>query len=220
MIKALLVHGARQPGNAKDKLTNALKNAKNSRQFKETISRYIGYGAVDIERVLTCTEQRATVLGCGEIRENEIHEYAFPLPSGLAAQKLWRRLVVTLAWFTPLNPDHRNLREAKLEFEPGGSNWKGTALKVDNLETYHHQVVRGTVQHEVREATNSIADYQDGETLRIRVTCKKDATVRLDDVIPYGLAVTLEVKEDVNIPIYQQIRMKIKPQIAVGVGAG
>jgi len=52
------------------------------------------------------------------------------------------------------------------------------------------------------------------------VTCKKDATVRLDDVIPYGLAVTLEVKEDVNIPIYQQIRMKIKPQIAVGVGAG
>lgn len=218
LIKALLVHGAKQPERAKEQLTTALKNARNSRQFKEVISRYIGYGAVDIERVLTCTEQRATVLGCGEIRENEVHEYSFPLPFGLSEQRLWRRLVVTLAWFTPLNPDHRNLREAKLEFEPGGTNWKGTVLKVDGLETYHHQVVRGTVQHEVREATNTIAAYQDGENLRIRVTCKKDATVRLDDVIPYGLAVTLEVKEDVGIPIYQQIRIKLKPQIAVGIG--
>ena len=218
LIKTLLVHGARQPESAKEQLATALKNTRNSRQFKEVISRYIGYGAVDIERVLTCTEQRATVLGCGEIRENEIHEYAFPLPFGLSEQRLWRRLVVTLAWFTPLNPDHRNLREAKLEFEPGGTNWKGTALKVDHLETYHHQVVRGTVQHEVREATNTIAAYQDGENLRIRVTCKKDAAVRLDEIIPYGLAVTLEVKEDVPIQIYQQIRMKIKPQIAVGIG--
>lgn len=44
------------------------------------------------------------------------------------------------------------------------------------------------------------------------------ATVSLDDVIPYGLAVTLEVKEDVGIPIYQQIRAKLKPQIVVGAG--
>lgn len=218
LIKALLVHGAKQPEKAKELIEIALKNIRNSRQFKEVISRYIGYGAVDIERVLTCTEQRATVLGCGEIRENEVHEYSFPLPPGLSSQKLWRRLVVTLAWFTPLNPDHRNLREAKLEFEPAGTNWKGTALKVDGLETYHHQVVRGTLQHEVREATNTIAAFQDGENLRIRVTCKKDAAVRIDDVIPYGLAVTLEVKEDVGIPIYQQIRIKLKPQIAVGIG--
>jgi hypothetical protein len=218
LLKALLVHGARQPESAKEKITLALKDARNSRQFKEVLSRYIGYGSVDIERVLSCTEQRATVLGCGEIREDEIHEYAFPLPLGLSAQKLWRRLVVTLAWFTPLNPDHRNLREAKLAFEPSGTNWKGTALKVDSLETNHNQVVRGTVQHEVREATNTIAAFQDGDNLRIRVTCKKDATVRLDQVIPYGLAVTLEVKEDVGIPIYQQIQIKLKPQIAVGIG--
>ena len=65
LIKALLVHGAKQPERAKEQLTTALKNARNSRQFKEVISRYIGYGAVDIERVLTCTEQRATVLEIG-----------------------------------------------------------------------------------------------------------------------------------------------------------
>lgn len=218
LIKTLLVHGARQPDNVKDYLVTALRNKRNSRQFKEVIARYVGYGVPDIERVLTCTAQRATVLGCGEIRENEVHEYAFPLPAGLSVQKLWRRLVVTLAWFTPINPDHRNLREAKLELEPGGAKWDTTPLKLTRQDGDHNQVLRGTVQHEVLESSNMIAAYQDGETLRIRVVCKKDATARLDDVIPYGLAVTLEVKEDVNIAIYQQIRAKVKPQIAVGAG--
>jgi hypothetical protein len=96
LMKTLLVHGARQPDNVKQQLGVALKNSTNSRSFKQVISRYMGYGAVDIERVLSCTEQRATVLGCGEIRENEVHEYAFPLPSGLSAQKLWR-IIATCA---------------------------------------------------------------------------------------------------------------------------
>jgi len=218
LVKTLLVHGARQPDSLKEHLTTALKNKRNSRQFKEVISRYVGYGVPDIERVLTCTAQRATVLGCGEIRENEVHEYAFPLPAGLSVQKLWRRLVVTLAWFTPINPDHRNLREAKLELEPGGVKWDATPLKLARQDGDHNQVLRGTVQHEVLESSNMIAAYQDGEVLKIRVVCKRDATARLDEVIPYGIAVTLEVKEDVNISIYQQIRTQIKPKIVVGAG--
>lgn len=218
LMKVLLVHGARQPENVKQQLDAALKNGSNSRTFKQVVSRYVGYGATDIERVLVCTEQRATVLGCGEIRENEVHEYAFPLPIGLSTQKLWRRLVVTLAWFSPINPDHRNLREAKLSLEPGGANWGNVPLKLNRQDGDHNQVLRGTIQHEVLEGVNTISAYQDGEVVRLRVVCKKDSTARLDDLIPYGLAVTLEVKEDVDIPIYQQIRARIKPQIVVGQG--
>jgi hypothetical protein len=48
------------------------------------------------------------------------------------------------------------------------------------------------------------------------VTCKADAIEKLDVAIPYGLAVTLEVAEGIDIPIYQQIRARIKPQVAVG----
>ena len=69
------------------------------------------------------------------------------------------------------------------------------------------------MQHEVLEGKKQIQAFEDGETLRIRVTCKKDATARLDAVIPYGLAVTLEAKED--IPIYQQVRAKIKPKVGI-----
>lgn len=213
LMKTLLVHGAKQDDAGKQHIEQALKNTSNSRKFKQVITRYLGYGVVDIERVLSCTAQRATVLGCGEIQENEVHEYAFPIPPGFSSQKIWRRLVVTLAWLTPINPDHRNLREAKLVLEPGGGNWSSQILKLDRQDGDHNQVQRGTVQHEVLEGRNQIQAFEDGETLRIRVTCKKDATARLDAVIPYGLAVTLEAKED--IPIYQQIRTKIKPRVGV-----
>lgn len=216
LIKALLVHGAKQDDSAKQQIELALKNSKNSRQFKQVVARYLGYGSVDIERVLACTAQRATVLGCGEIHEDEVHEYVFPIPLAFSAQKIWRRLVVTLAWLTPINPDHRNLREAKLTLEPGGGNWSSQALKLERQDGDHNQVERGTVQHEVLEGRSQVDAFQDGENLRIRVTCKRDATTHLDAAIPYGLAVTLEAKED--IPIYQQVRSRIQPIVRIAPG--
>lgn len=216
VIKALLVNGARHPESAKSKLIETLKTEDNSRRIKEVISRYLGYGIPDINRVLGCTEQRVTVLGCGEIREEEIHEYKFPLPGNISGEKLWRRLTVTLAWLPPINPDHRNLREAKLNIEPEGMNWDKTPLKVKRQDTGYNQVLKGTVQHEVLEAKNEIEAFQEGDSISIRVVCKKDATSRLDELIPYGLAVTLEVKEDIKVDIYQEVNARIKPQITIG----
>lgn len=215
LIKSLLVHGAKQLDDVKKALTNALKTDQNSRAFKSVLSRYIGYGAVDIERVLACTEQRGTVLGCSEIHANEIHEYRFPIPPGLSGQKVWRRMTVTLAWFTPLNAAHRHLREAKLAVD-SSTNWGQTELKLVRQDADYQQVQRGTVQHEIFERENQISAFQDGENIVLHVTCKADATAKLDHAIPYGLAVTLEVAEGIAIPIYQQIRDRIRPQVTVG----
>jgi hypothetical protein len=151
LIKALLVHGAKQDDDACKAITAALKTPENSRKIKEVMARYLGYGSVEIERVLACTEQRATVLGCGEIRENEIHEYRLPLPPDLSGSQVWRRMVVTLAWFSPVNPDHRNFREAKLELSPV-EGWGDLPLKLARQDADHNQVLRGTVQHEVVES--------------------------------------------------------------------
>ncbi len=219
LIKALLVHGAKQNDDACKAITAALKTPENSRKIKEVMARYLGYGSVEIERVLACTEQRATVLGCSEIRENEIHEYRLPLPPGLSGSQVWRRMVVTLAWFSPVNPDHRNFREAKLELAPV-QGWGDLPLKLARQDADHNQVLRGTVQHEVVEGSKQIAAYQDGDSILLQVACKKDATASLDDVIPYGLAVTLEVAEGIQIPIYEQLRTRIRPQVAVGAVGG
>ena len=215
LIKALLVHGAQHDDQAERALTESLKTPKNSHRFKEVMARYIGYGAVNIERVLACTEQRGTVIGCGEIKENQVHEYRFPLPLGLSGSQEWRRMVVTLAWFSPINSAHRILREAKLELKPVGK-WDETELKLFRQEANHNQVLRGTVQHEILEGESRISAYQEDGHILLHVTCKADATEKLDDAIPYGLAVTLEVAEGVAIPIYQQMRARIKPQVAVG----
>jgi hypothetical protein len=215
LIKALLVHGAQHDDQAERALTDSLKTKKNSRHLKEVMVRYLGYGAVNIERVLACTEQRGTIMGCDEIKENQVHEYRFPLPLGLSGSKIWRRMVVTLAWFSPINSAHRNLREAKLEIQPGGS-WNKLPLKLKRVDSDHNQVLRGTVQHEILESEKQIAAYKEDGHILLHVTCKADATEKLDDAIPYGLAVTIEVAETVDIPIYQQIRARIKPQVAVG----
>ncbi|MCL2325727.1 MAG: S8 family peptidase [Proteobacteria bacterium] len=217
LIKALLVHGATQDNNACKAITDALKTPENSRKIKEVMARYLGYGAVQIERVLACTEQRGTVLGCGEIRENEVHEYRLPLPPSLSSRREWRRMVVTLAWFSPINPDHRNYREAKLEVS---SKWGESPLKLARKDANHNQVTRGTVQHEVLEGSKQIAEYQDGDSILLHVACKADATERLDTAIPYGLAVTLEVEEGVQIPIYEQLRARLRPQVTVGTVGG
>lgn len=215
LIKTLLVHGAKHYDQAKGPLEKSLKPLLNSRRIKENISRYLGYGSVDIERVLACTEQRGTVLGCGEITGNEVHEYRFPLPPALSGQEIWRRMVVTMAWFSPINPSNRNLREAKLSFVPPHTHT--SPLKIERVGSDHNQVLRGTVQHEILEGRNQISAYQDGDSILINVTCKADATKNLDQKIPYGLAVTLEVEEGVGIPIYSQIRNRIRPPVSVGL---
>jgi hypothetical protein len=41
------------------------------------------YGRPEIERVLDCTAQRATLVGWGTIRDKEIDQYHVPIPPGL-----------------------------------------------------------------------------------------------------------------------------------------
>lgn len=205
LIKTLLAHGAQPLPQTVAAVSKIAPGAKK----KKMIARFSGYGCLDVKRVLACTEQRGTVLGCGEIQVNEVHEYRFPLPFSLSEQKKWRRMVVTLAWFTPINPNHGNLRKAKLEFQPA-SKWHKQPLMLKRTTYDYSQVKRGTVQHEVLEADNQMSCFKEDSAIFLHVTCKKDATESLHESIPYGLAVSLEVAEGVNLPIYNEIRAKIR----------
>ena len=210
LIKTLLVHGAKHDDLVKETLSGVFTNSK-----KETIARYIGYGTIDIDRVLKCTEQRGTIIGYGELQEKRMHEYKLPLPISLSNQKMWRRMIVTLAWFSPINPSHRNFREAKLELKPS-KKWETTPLSLKRKDSDYNQVSRGTVQHEVLEIKNkTTAIYEENADITLQVMCKSDATERLEEKIPYGLAVTLEVEETVDIPIYQEIQNKLKQPVPI-----
>ncbi len=200
-LKALLAHAA-QWGEPGDVLTGILRTSDNSRQFKEYLTRILGYGVVDTSRVGGCTSVRATALGGGSLQADQSHIHRFPLPPSLSGKPGVRRLTITLAWFTPVNPSHQGWRRADLWFMPPTD-----PLKVKRHEADWRAVQRGTLQHEVLEG-KSAAAFVDGDQLEIHVSCRPDAGA-LEETIPYALAVSLEVAEDIGIDIYNEVRVRV-----------
>lgn len=213
VIKTLLVHGCIHDRAAQIEI-ESLKDRTNRRQFKTVLARYLGFGSVDVQRVLSCTEQRGTAIGFGEIDTDSIHEYRFPVPNEFSGQRTFRRMVVTLAWFSPINPKHRYLREAKLDVSPS-SRWIDSSLKLERTDGDHNQVKRGTVQHEVLEGEDLIRQFLQEEEIVLKVQCRKDATDNLEEKIPYGLAVTLEAAEGSQIPVYESLRIRLAEEVPI-----
>lgn len=200
LLKALLVHGASWPKDA-EAIAHAIPVP--NRRRKRAIARFIGYGIADPARVEACTAQRATVLGCGLLGQDQAHEYAFPLPVELSGSTEWRRLTITLAWLTPVNHRHRAYRMAKLSFAPPTGE-----LALERQQADWQQAQNGTVQHEILEGDQARV-FQDGDILRIKVSAQGDTQQSFDQAVPYGLAVTLEVPENCNLPIYQRVSEKL-----------
>jgi hypothetical protein len=212
MLKALIAHGANWGPLAEDILARRA-DLVDWRQQKDFVARWIGYGPVDVQRVLECTEERATLIGTGEVAVDEALVFSVPLPPSLAGKAVFRRLTITLAWFTPANPAHRNYRRAKLWLTPPQTE---LAVKRNN-SVYDKAAQRGTLQHEVLDGEGALA-YVDGQKMECKVNCAADAG-ELATSIRFALCVTIEVAPGVGIPVYQEIRDRISPQVQVQPGA-
>ena len=205
--KALVTHAARW-NQCRDEIVHVV----GSERGRERVARFLGYGIIDERRALTATDQRATLIGWGRLREDDSDVYSLPLPPSLSGRVCLRRLVATLAWLTPVSPATRRYRVAALAIEPA-TNGDLATIDVERREADHHLVSRGTVQHEVFEGERATA-FADGDQIRFRVSCRADAA-SFEDEIPYGVAVTLEVAEEIGIPIYEEIETRIRPLIPV-----
>ncbi len=205
LIKTLLVHGADWTDTQIP--FEALRNAQNSRSFRDYLARFLGYGSADLAKVMNCTEQRVTVLGFGELDDGEGAEFQLPLPPSLSAINERRRLTITLAWLSPVNSSRQNYRVAHLWFNPKNP------IVTDRICADHRAVQRGTIQHEVLESDNAVA-FQDGDRITIKVNCRADAS-DMHARVRYGLAVTLEVAQGINIPIYQEVRDRLAVRVPI-----
>ncbi len=157
---------------------------------------------------MACTGQRATLLGFGRLGDEEAHLFTLPLPPSLSARRERRRLTVTLAWMSPVAANTQRYRAASMWFEVEG----GRAAPIRQNAVWN-AVRRGTVQHEIFEGDGAIA-IADHASLTIKVNCRKDAA-RIQEPVAYGLAVSLEVAEGVDIAIYDEIRTRIVSAIAI-----
>jgi hypothetical protein len=153
LLKALLVHGA-EWGDLKEQILRARPDITDWWKEREFVARLIGYGLADIDRALTCTEQRATLVGVGELRNEEGLEFRAPMPPCLNAQAVKRRLTLTLAWLTPVNARHAKYRSARLWIKPPHD-----LFGVSRTECEPRHALRGTVQHEVFEGENALGKH-------------------------------------------------------------
>jgi hypothetical protein len=207
LLKALLVHGVGW-NTLENQILNARPEVTDWRQKQRLVTRFIGYGLADMERAITCTEQRATLIGVGELQDGHALEFRVPLPPSLNAQVVQRRLTLTLAYMSPVNPRSARYRAARLWVNPPAGDFNVSRMSYD-----WRQVTRGTVQHEVLEGEAALA-FTDGAELAFKVNCAEDAG-KITAPVPFALCVTLEVGEEVNLPIYQEIRERVTPRVGV-----
>jgi hypothetical protein len=76
LTKVLLVHGSEWT-EAAEFFRQSLELGRDNRDH---IARYLGYGAVSLERVLSCEDNRVTVISASDIADGEGHLYQLPLP--------------------------------------------------------------------------------------------------------------------------------------------
>ncbi len=212
--KALLVHSASWNMEAMESIINSISNDQNKRDL---ISRFLGYGKIQPDKILECTDKRITLIGCETLKPESAYVYDLPLPEILSGTVNWRKLSVTLAWLTPINTNNQLYRTHKLWFDFPGKDYD-TKLKAKRIYYNDDSVRRGTVQHEIFYSDKAQA-FADNSTLKIKVNCKTDA-LKYDDLsfkeqknvksIKYALIVTLEIDPAIEVDIYTEINNRIR----------
>lgn len=178
-------------------------------KLRSFLAQLTGYGISHPHRVTSCIDQRATILGCGDIGDLGLHTYRLPLPPCLNSRRDLRRLIITLGWLTPIQPNNPRLRGFSLTFEP-----EKDRLHVERQYYEYHAGRRGTLQHEILEGERALA-FVDGDSLQISISASKVAAC--DEIfVPYAIVVTLEVAESVEVPLYEEIRERIAVPVQVG----
>jgi hypothetical protein len=208
LLKALLAHGSSW-GEYSSRILAKRPDLTGWMAQKDFVTRWLGYGLADVDRALWCAAERATLIGSGELAVDQALVFSAPLPPSLAGKTVWRRLTITLAWFSPINPGHRAYRRAKLWLTP-----PQTELNVKRINSvYDRAAQRGTLQHEILEGDDAVA-FVDGDRFECKVNCAADAGV-LVAAIPFAVCVTLEVAAEAAVPIYEEIRARIAPVIQI-----
>lgn len=202
LLKAMLAHGAVWPHEARV-WQEAIEAT--SKEARDETARAYGYGVPNFERVMSCTEVRATGIGVGDLEGDRAQVFRFPLPECLAGQVTRRRLVVTLAYLTPIHPGHQKYRRARLWVEPKAAK---DALHVSTVDVKTDTSQRGTLQHLVMDGEGR-AVHPTTRQLEFKVNCRADAG-KLRGRVPFALLVTLEVGEGERLPIYHQVAQRLR----------
>ena len=213
LTKALAINSARWGPDAVSLLEQSMEGGNNHFHAKENVSKYYGFGHLDIARMTNSPEGGATLVGYGAIKTNESKIFKLPIPQVLSGEKLARSMHVTLAWFSPTKISRTKYRQARIfataedEHDIEDSEWL-LGLKTNSKSPDHYLSGRGSIwSKRLIHKRKQISVFGEEEKFSICVQCK-DASgggLNPDDDIEFAIAVTLELEEDVQFDIYQEI---------------
>ncbi|MBN1189918.1 MAG: S8 family peptidase [Dehalococcoidales bacterium] len=207
LIKAMLTHGAKW-GTLASEIEGLL-----GTQSKAALMRLLGYGEIETDSLCECNAQRAIMLGWGDLLPDQAHLYRIPLPLSLNGVAGWRRVTITLAAIGSMNSANHKYRKTQIWFDVLDPDGYCIALAVNRKEADWQAVRRGMLQHEVLDGNHASVFGEQG-VAQIQVNCRTDAGGR-QDLVRYGLVVSLEVAPETNLPIYQEIRNRIVQPITI-----
>ena len=214
LLKALLVHSAGWDESASTKIQNASEElgVQYWEHKRHDATRLLGFGSADISRVIDCTKERATLIGWNSIEDKNVDTFRIPIPSGLENLAGFRAVTATVAWITPLNMKHRAYRAAKLAIDDGSDKELSLGVKNTGHQPSHNIFGAGTVFHRRWEG-NQARPFVDNGDIVLDVSCTSP-TQYLDEPIRYGIAVSLEVGEDVGVSVYDEVSELVRQRTA------
>ncbi len=214
LIKALLVHTAEWPSEAVAYAQQALGDVLDTNRSKDQLAGLFGYGSIRALRGVGCAPERATAIGGGALGKDERAIHRFPVPACLHLHRGWRRLTGTLAWFTPLNPTDRRYRVARLRLDLPRSG--RSPLRVEGGQVHADATARGTLQHTILDQNAAIISCGENDELEVSVSCAEEAPC-LSERVPYALAISVEVARETDLPIYQEVAVRLGVRVPVTV---
>lgn len=210
LLKSLLVHSA--SWRSTDGFIRSVVDPTatlHTEHWRREVCRYLGFGFVDPEDAIACTSDRATLWATGTLAPEESLTFDVPLPDVLASSAAPREVRATLSWFTPIRPGHLAYRAVKLRV----TSLEASSLALAGLTTTSDQPTNsqsesGTLVHR-RWRASRIGQCED-DVLPIQIQREKDQGTPIDEAVPFGLAVTIEMQG--AAAVYEQVRAGIALQ--------
>lgn len=209
LLKALLVHSASwRDAEAFVRPLIDPEGTMHNEHWRREVCRHLGYGFVDPEDAIACAADRATLWATGELGPEKSLTFDVPIPTVIAQNASSRAVRATLAWFTPIRPGHLAYRAIKLKIDSLGDAAQDVAgIDTSMLQPSNSQAESGTIVH--RHWRGAKIGSGQAATIPVQIQREKDRGTPIDDPIPFGLAITLEM------PGAPQIYADVRANIAV-----
>jgi len=210
MLKTLLAHGASW-GNIGEVLDEAYPphDRKKWSPRRNAITQFLGYGQLDISRVINGTSNRITLLAQDLIHAEQRHNYVLPIPASLLNNKEVRTVTITLSWTCPMThttADHRAVVLQLVGVKKNSSSfWNGVA-RTDRAQPNASTADRGTLIHTVQQGAKKMTDAKGRLVIGVQAISKLGFE---GQDVPYALAITLEIGQRARSQLYVEVEQHI-----------